>query len=119
MHDEDEDEVDIPYVSRRVWQKWDTDEWRTNFPPPADFAGTENGEWDEHNYWRTLTADEMVALIDAGLAACHHGVRHSLSLISPAGHGRRGTEFKIIWMGDDAECTRPRLIDGFEIRHAP
>ncbi len=66
MHDEDE--VDIPYVSRRVWQKWDTDEWRTNFPPPADFAGTENGEWDEHNYWRTLTADEMVALIDAGLA---------------------------------------------------
>jgi hypothetical protein len=55
---------------------------------------------------------------DAGFAAGHHGIHHGLSLISPASDRRRGTEFKIIWVGDDAERGVPRLVDRFEIWHA-
>ena len=59
-----------------------------------------------------------VHAVDAGLATGHHGIHHGLSLISPASDGRRGTEFKIIWMGDDAQRGVPRLVDRFEIWHA-
>jgi hypothetical protein len=59
-----------------------------------------------------------VQAVDAGFAAGHHGIHHGLSLISPASDRRRGTEFKIIWVGDDAERGVPRLVDRFEIWHA-
>ena len=31
----------------RLWQCWETEEWRTDFPPPPDFDGPQQGEWDE------------------------------------------------------------------------
>ena len=44
------------------------DEWRTDFPPPQGFDGSEQGEWDEEGYWRGLTEDEHSALVSAGIA---------------------------------------------------
>jgi hypothetical protein len=67
----DSDSLDdgAPYVSKRVWQKWDTGEWRTDFPPPAGFDGDEKGDWeDSTGYSRTLAPQEMAALVAAGLA---------------------------------------------------
>ena len=53
----------------RVWHDWQSEEWRTDFPPPAGFDGDEKGDWeDPEGYSRSLTASEMVALIAAGLA---------------------------------------------------
>ena len=53
----------------RVWHDWQSDEWRTDFPPPAGFDGDEKGDWeDTQGYSRSLTASEMEALVAAGLA---------------------------------------------------
>jgi hypothetical protein len=66
--DEDEDDTQ-PYKSRRVWQKWDTGEWRTDYPPPPGFDGDEKGNWeDSSGYSRSLAPDELAALAAAGLA---------------------------------------------------
>jgi hypothetical protein len=43
---------------------WEDDEvgWVTNFPPPADFHGTEYGDWfDDPDYFRSLTVEEEEA----------------------------------------------------------
>jgi hypothetical protein len=52
----------------RVWRTWDTGEWQTNFPPPPDFDGREEGDWEDHDYKRSLAPDELAALIAAGIA---------------------------------------------------
>ena len=59
---------DTPFVHNRVWQAWRTDEWRTDFPPPAGFDGDEKGDWeDSEGYSRSLTGDELAALAAAGM----------------------------------------------------
>jgi hypothetical protein len=58
-----------PEPRERVWHDWQSDEWRTDFPPPAGFDGDEKGDWeDPEGYSRSLTASEMEALVAAGLA---------------------------------------------------
>ena len=52
----------------RIWRTWDTEEWRTNYPPPPDFAGHEEGDWEDEGYCRALSDDELAALIAAGIA---------------------------------------------------
>ncbi|WP_371876730.1 DUF3597 domain-containing protein [Sphingomonas sp. DG1-23] len=51
--DEEEDE-------RVWWDRW-RDEWRTSFPPPADYAGAEDGAYGDPDYSRTLSAAERAA----------------------------------------------------------
>lgn len=41
-----------------VWRDEERDEWRTNFPPPEDFLGDEEGDFGDEDYERTLDADE-------------------------------------------------------------
>ena len=77
--DDDSDSLDRPYVPQRVWQKWDTGEWRTDFPPPAGFDGDEEGDWeDAENYCRALAPPEMAALVAAGLAESDEAVTISI-----------------------------------------
>lgn len=64
----DETEVDAGFNHSRVWRTWDTGEWRTDYPPPPDFDGHEEGDWEDHDYCRTLTAEELAALVTAGIA---------------------------------------------------
>ena len=52
----------------RLWRTWDTEEWRTNFPPPPGFAGHEEGDWEDEGYCRALSEYELAQLIDAGIA---------------------------------------------------
>lgn len=47
-----------------VWYDEDRREWRTNFPPPADFIGDEEGEFGDPDYERTLDDDEQEAWED-------------------------------------------------------
>ena len=70
-------EVDDPPISRlaseslvdeRVWQEWRSEEWRTNFPPPPDFDGAEDGDWQDEDYTRSLTDEEFAALVASGRA---------------------------------------------------
>jgi hypothetical protein len=42
-----------------VWH--DDGEWRTNFPPPEDFLGIEEGVFGDEEYERTLEPDEEAA----------------------------------------------------------
>ncbi|HMO77151.1 MAG TPA: hypothetical protein PKD99_14990 [Sphingopyxis sp.] len=44
-----------------VWQDVQTGEWRTNFPPPDDYVGIEEGEFGDEDYERTLDPDEEAA----------------------------------------------------------
>ncbi len=50
---EDEDE-------ERVWVE--NDIWRTNFPPPADFHGAEEGDYGDEDYNRQCTREEAAVL---------------------------------------------------------
>ncbi|MCP3728856.1 hypothetical protein M9978_00290 [Sphingomonas sp. MG17] len=51
-----------------VW--WDSGEerWLTRFPPPDHYFGHEEGEYGDAGYWRTLDADEVVAVEAPGRA---------------------------------------------------
>lgn len=42
----------------RVWFDDRADEWRTDFPPPAGYAGQEEGLFGDEDYERTLDPDE-------------------------------------------------------------
>ena len=53
---------------KRIWRSWSTGKWRTSFPPPADFDGDQDGEWEDPDYWRDLTLGEIRALVAAGIA---------------------------------------------------
>ena len=56
-----EPEGESEFIGTEVW---DTPQgWRTNFPPPADFDGIEEGQSGKPGYERTLSAAEQ-ALID-------------------------------------------------------
>lgn len=44
-----------------VWWDDSLEEWRTNFPPPADFDDTEEGEFGDEDYSRPLTEAEEAA----------------------------------------------------------
>ncbi|WP_054588265.1 hypothetical protein [Sphingopyxis macrogoltabida] len=50
-----------------VWPDEDSGEWRTNFPPPDDFIGDEEGRFGDEGYERALDVDEEIAL-DAAFA---------------------------------------------------
>ena len=52
----------------RLWLSWDTDEWRTDYPPPEDFDGYEESVWGDEDYCRALSENELAALIAAGIA---------------------------------------------------
>ncbi|WP_447931245.1 hypothetical protein [Sphingopyxis fribergensis] len=41
-----------------VWRTYVSGELRTNFPPPEDFIGIEEGEFGDEHYQRTLDPDE-------------------------------------------------------------
>ncbi len=47
-----------------VWWDDTASDWRTRFPPPADFAGTEHGIYGDPDYARDLTPAER-ATVDA------------------------------------------------------
>ena len=59
---EDEDEDD---EIESVWFNSDAGEWRTSFPPPADFDGIEYGEFGDPDYERTLDDMEAGCMDDA------------------------------------------------------
>lgn len=44
-----------------IWPDEETGEWRTNFPPPQDYVGIEEGQFGDEDYERTLDADEEEA----------------------------------------------------------
>lgn len=44
-----------------IWHDDQADEWRTNFPPPDDYVGIEEGEFGDEGYERTLDAPEEEA----------------------------------------------------------
>jgi hypothetical protein len=52
----------------RVWRTWNTGEWRTDFPPPPGFDGHHECDWEDDAYCRSLTEEELVALVAAGIA---------------------------------------------------
>ena len=52
----------------RIWRSWQTEEWRTSYPPPPGFEGIEEGAWEDDDYCRALTEEELGALIAAGIA---------------------------------------------------
>lgn len=59
-----------------VWRDDETGEWRTDFPPPVDFTGIEEGEFGEARYERTLDPDEEEAW-EAARAADVAPLRHA------------------------------------------
>ncbi|WP_447755743.1 hypothetical protein [Sphingopyxis fribergensis] len=44
-----------------IWHDEESGEWRTNFPPPDDFIGTEEGQFGDEDYERALDVDEELA----------------------------------------------------------
>ena len=44
-----------------IWHDEETAEWRTNFPPPDDYIGIEEGEFGDPGYERTLDPAEEAA----------------------------------------------------------
>jgi hypothetical protein len=64
FEDSKRDNFDHP----RIWRTWDTDEWRTDYPPPPGFDGHEEGDWEDEIYCRALSDEEFAALVAAGIA---------------------------------------------------
>ena len=52
-----------------IWRDEEKQEWRTNFPPPDDFLGIEDGSFGDEDYERTLEPDEEEAMEAAHRAA--------------------------------------------------
>ena len=44
-----------------IWADEETGEWRTNFPPPEDYVGIEEGQFGDEDYERTLDITETEA----------------------------------------------------------
>jgi len=44
-----------------IWPDEESGEWRTNFPPPQDYVGIEEGQFGDEDYERTLDVDEEEA----------------------------------------------------------
>ena len=49
-------------------------QWRTEYPPPENYVGTERGQWGSRDYSRSCT-DEEAALLDQGCPTDHSTVR--------------------------------------------
>jgi hypothetical protein len=45
-----------------IWEDQELECWVTNYPPPADFGGFEDGEWGDEDYKRALSPDEQAAI---------------------------------------------------------
>ena len=60
----DEEAAALDADDLNMWWDDDQDRWLTNFPPPPGFAGEEEGEFGDGDYWRELADDEQ-AVIDA------------------------------------------------------
>lgn len=54
-------QLDAENRARRVWWCDYVEAWRTNFPPPADFDGEEEGDPGDEDYERELTEEEADA----------------------------------------------------------
>jgi hypothetical protein len=52
----DRDEAD---TVEHVWWDEDFDGWRTDYPPPGDFEGDQEGEFGDYRYTRSLTPEEL------------------------------------------------------------
>ena len=52
-----------------IWHDEEHDEWRTNFPPPDDYVGIEEGAFGDEDYERTLDAAEEDAWESARVEA--------------------------------------------------
>jgi hypothetical protein len=66
-----DDEEEGDEEPERCW--WDEDEecWMTDFPPPPDSSGHQQGRWGKEDYRRECTSEESAALaaaLDAALA---------------------------------------------------
>lgn len=59
-----------------VWHNEQHDEWRTNFPPPDDYVGIEDGIFGDGDYQRTLDIAEEEAW-EAGRAAAFAPLRQA------------------------------------------
>ena len=70
---EEEDEADPTpeeeAAAMTIWRDEESGEWRTNFPPPEDFIGIEEGEFGDLDYERTLDLDEEAAFEATRIAA--------------------------------------------------
>lgn len=69
------DQLDSPPIEEtdtfdhpRIWREFQSDEWRTNYPPPPGFSGFEQDDWEGETYCRALSDGELAALIAAGIA---------------------------------------------------
>jgi hypothetical protein len=49
----------------QIWQTTESNEWRTSFPPPADFDDFEQGEFGDYHYERALDPFELACMEDA------------------------------------------------------
>lgn len=59
---------DMPQIEHDRHDVWETEDfWWTDYPPPPDFDGEEEGAWGEEGYRRTLSSAEQ-AVIDADVA---------------------------------------------------
>ena len=53
---------DAAFEPDRIWWCDDGCEWRTDYPPPDDFDGDENGDYGGSGYSRSLSDEEQAAI---------------------------------------------------------
>jgi hypothetical protein len=62
---EDEPTPEEQAAAMTIWTDDVTGELRTNFPPPEDFVGSEEGRFGDEDYERSLDAEEEIAWEEA------------------------------------------------------
>ena len=72
-------------------------EWRTNFPPPDDYIGLEEGQFGDAHYSRTLDPDEE--------EACKAARAAGLAPLRKAAEAARRVFFNLPMAANDAELT--------------
>lgn len=88
-----------------VWQDDVSGEWRTNFPPPEDFLGEEEGAFGDEDYERSLEPDEEEAAQTAHDAA--------LAPLRTAAEAARRAWFGLpVAANDPAGGAKPRKASG-------
>ena len=104
---------DDGHDSDPVWWCDTAEDWRTRFPPPADFSGDESGDYGEEDYERGLTDDE--------LAAWDAPVQRDLDRRRPVEEGERDAFFAALMladMDDEADDETEGSAGGDEAGHA-